>query len=216
MFFNMGITSWSLTILICRFMMKEKGGIAMDYAAHVAKFSRIAEEKGLVNSLEGNLSVIDRNSGNIYITPSHRSKLLLSPENICVISPEGVQIGGSGKKSSEFFLHQAAYAARPDIGAVFHCHSPYLTAYALSYRDFEPPQDVFLGKLFGRIQCLPYGEHGTHAIHAGIEEALEGRLLALLGGHGVVCVGEDLEDAIGILEAAENFAKTLALKKDII
>ena len=187
----------------------------MNYTATVAKFSIIAEEKGLVNSLEGNLSVIDRETGNIYITPSGRSKLLLTEEMICIIDPEGNQIGGTEKRSSEFFLHEAAYQARPDIGAVFHCHSPYLTAYALAYRDFNPPQNVFLGKLFGKIHCLPYGEHGTHAIHAGIETALDGKLLALLGGHGVVCVGKTLEEAIGTLEAAENFAKTLAIRNTL-
>ena len=184
----------------------------MNFAAEVARFSRIAEEKGLVNSLEGNLSMIDRETGNIYITPSHKMKCLLTEAQICVVNPAGEQIGGTGKKSSEFFLHEAAYRARPDIGAVFHCHSPYLTAYALSYRDFNTPQDTFLHQIFGNIQCLPFGEHGTHAIHQGIEEALTGRPVALLGGHGVVCVGEDLEDAIGLLEAAENFARTVKLK----
>jgi len=188
----------------------------MDHAAHVARFSRIAEEKGLVNSLEGNLSVIDRSTGNIYITPSHRMKTLLTEEMICVVGPDGEQIGGTGKKSSEFFLHEAAYKARPDIGAVFHCHSPYLTAYALSYRDFVTPEDTFLHQIFGTMVCLPFGEHGTHAIHQGIEQALAGRPVALLGGHGVVCVGADLEDAIGLLEAAENFARTVALKRDIL
>ncbi len=187
----------------------------MNYAAEVAHFSRIAEEKGFVNSFEGNLSMIDRETGNIYITPSHKMKCLLTEEQICVVNPEGEQIGGTGKKSSEFFLHEAAYKARPDIGAVFHCHSPYLTAYAIGYRDFETPEDTFLRQIFGTIQCLPYGAHGTHAIHQGIEEALAGRPVALLGGHGVVCVGEDLEDAIGTLEAAENFARTVALKKDL-
>ena len=187
----------------------------MDFAAHVAKFSKIAEEKGLVNSFEGNLSVIDRKTGNIYITPSHRMKQLLTPEEICVISPQGEQIGGTGKRSSEFFLHEAAYQARPDICAVFHCHTPYLTAYAISYRDFKTPEDTFLHQIFGDISCLPFGEHGTHAIHAGIENALSGRPVALLGGHGVVCVGQDLEDAIGTLEAAENFARTVALKKEL-
>ena len=129
----------------------------MNYAAHVAQFSKIAEEKGLVNSLEGNLSVIDRSSGNIYITPSHKMKSLLTEEMICVVNSEGEQIGGKGKKSSEFFLHEAAYKARPDIGAVFHCHSPYLTAYALAYRDFDTPEDTFLHQIFDTIQCLPFG-----------------------------------------------------------
>ena len=187
----------------------------MDFAKEVARFSAIAEEKGLVNSMEGNLSMIDRTTGNIYITPSHKMKKLLTAEMICVVAPNGEQISGTGKKSSEFFLHKAAYAARPDIGAVFHCHSPYLTAYALAYRDFKTPEDTFLHQIFGDITCLPFGEHGTHAIHQGIENALDGKPVALLGGHGVVCVGADLDDAIGTLEAAENFAKTVALKNGI-
>ncbi|MBP3633980.1 MAG: class II aldolase/adducin family protein [Oscillospiraceae bacterium] len=184
----------------------------MTFAAQVAMFSKLAEEKGMVNSLEGNLSVIDRQTGNIYITPSHRAKCLLTEEEICIVNPQGEQIGGTGKKSSEFFLHEAAYKARPDVGAVVHCHTPYLSAYAFAYRDFETPKDTFLSQIFGNIKCLPYGAHGTHEIHQGIEEALDGRPVALLGGHGVVCVGEDLEDAIGIMEAAENYAKTIAIK----
>ena len=184
----------------------------MDYAKIVAEFSKIAEEKGLVNSLEGNLSMIDRSTGNIYITPSHKAKLLLTPEDICVVDPAGEQIGGAGKKSSEFFLHEAAYKARPDCNAVFHCHAPFLTAYAFAYRDFCTDPNTFLHCILGDITCLPYGEHGTHDIHKGIEEALDGRPVALLGGHGVVCVGQDLEDAIGILEAAENYAKTIWIR----
>ena len=184
----------------------------MNYAEAVAKFSKIAEEKGLVNSLEGNLSMIDRETGNIYITPSHKAKCLLTQEDICVVSPEGEQIGGTGKKSSEFFLHEAAYKARPDAGAVFHCHVPYLTAYAFAYKDFKTDPSTFLHVIFGDMVCLPYGEHGTHDIHKGIEDALAGRPVALLGGHGVVCVGSDLEDAIGILEAAENYARTIFIR----
>lgn len=188
----------------------------MDFAKQVALFSTIAEKKGMVNSLEGNLSVIDRATGNIYITPSHKTKLFLQPEQICVVSAAGEQIGGTEKKSSEFFLHEAAYQARPDIGAVVHCHVPYLTAYAFAYKDFETRQDTFLHQIFGNIQCLPYGAHGTHAIHQGIEEALRGRPVALLGGHGVVCVGTDLEDALGLMEAAENYAKTVFIKDKLI
>ena len=187
----------------------------MDFAAQVAYFSRIAEEKGLVNSLEGNLSVIERTTGNIYITPSHKMKCLLTADQICIVAPDGTQIGGTGKRSSEFFLHEAAYASRPDAGAVFHCHAPHLTAYALQFRDFIPPENCFVGQVLGNMRCLAYGEHGTHAIHQGIEEALEYSSVVLLGGHGVVCVGTDLEDAIGILEAAENLAKTVMLAKNL-
>jgi len=183
----------------------------LNYCEELARYSRIAEQKGLVNSLEGNLSLIDRNTGRIYITPSHKMKLLLTPEDICIIDEAGTQIGGCGKKSSEFFLHEAVYKTRSDANAVLHCHVPYLSAYAMKYQDFTAPDDVFLSVLFGHIICLPFGEHGTHEIHRGIEKALEKCYLALLGGHGVVCAGTDLPDAIGMLEAAENFAKTMFL-----
>ena len=187
----------------------------MNFAEELVKFARLAEEKGMVNSLEGNLSIMDRATGNIYITPSHKAKCFLTPEQICVIAPDGTQIGGTEKKSSEFYLHEAAYQARPDVTAVVHCHTPYLTAYALAYRDFETPSDTFLHQIFGTITCMPYGEHGTHGVHKGIEDALEGRPVALLGGHGVVCVGTDIEDAMGLVEAAENYAKTLHIKNTL-
>ena len=184
----------------------------MDHAAQLVMFSKLAEQKNIVNSLEGNLSVIDRETGNIYITPSHRAKIFLTKEEICVIAPDGSQIAGTGKRSSEFFLHEAVYQARQDVGAVVHGHTPYLSAYAFAYKDFITPKDTFLSCIFGDIRCLAYGEHGTHDIHRGIEEALNGRPLALLGGHGVVCVGADLEDALGIMEAAENYAKTIYIR----
>ena len=187
----------------------------MDYAELLAKFARLAEEKGFVNSLEGNVSVIDRETGNIYITPSHKAKCLLTPEQVCVVAPTGEQIGGTEKKSSEYYLHEAAYAARPDLNAIVHSHCPYLGAYAMAQRDFEGLENTSLYELFAKIRCLPYGKRGTHAIHQGIEAALEGCNLALLGGHGTVCMGEDLENALGILEAAENYAKTIAIMKTI-
>lgn len=185
----------------------------MNYAEELAKVSRLAEEKGFVNSLEGNVSVIDRSTGNIYITPSQKAKCLLTPEQVCIVAPDGTQIGGTEKKSSEFFLHQAAYAARPDLNAIVHSHCPYLGAYAMAEQDFVGLEHTSLYELFSVIKCLPYGQRGTHAIHQGIEDALANCTVALLGGHGTVCMGADLENALGIIEAAENYAKTIAIMK---
>lgn len=187
----------------------------MNITAELAMFARIMEEKGFVNALEGNLSIMDRESGLTYITPSGRMKLLLTEDMICTMDPGGRQIAGSEKASSEYLLHEAVYRARPDVNAVIHCHSPYLTAYALKYRDFTPPQDCFLGMLFPRMVCLPYGEHGTHEIHRGIEEALKDSPLCLLGGHGVVCAAKDMQTCAGTLEAIENLARTLYIAQSI-
>ena len=92
-------------------------------------------------------------------------------------------------------------------------HCPYLTAYAIRYEDFVTPENCSLRAVFDRFVCLPYGKGGTHEIHRGIEKALEHSPICFLGGHGVVCVSTDLEDAISLLEAAEGFAKTLYIAR---
>ena len=107
----------------------------MDYAQHLAGFANILEQKRLVTGLEGNASVIDRETGLTYITPSGRMKLLLQPDDIAVVNAAGEQVGGSGRRSSEYFLHEAVYQARPDVNAIVHCHCPYLTAYAMTPED---------------------------------------------------------------------------------
>ena len=58
----------------------------MDYAQQLADFAHILEQKRLVTALEGNASVIDRQTGLTYVTPSGRMKLLLEKEDICVMN----------------------------------------------------------------------------------------------------------------------------------
>ena len=67
----------------------------MDYAQQLADFAHILEQKRLVTALEGNASVIDRQTGLTYVTPSGRMKLLLEKEDICVMNAAGEQIGGA-------------------------------------------------------------------------------------------------------------------------
>ena len=64
----------------------------MDYAQQLADFAHILEQKRLVTALEGNASVIDRQTGLTYVTPSGRMKLLLEKEDICVMNAAGEQI----------------------------------------------------------------------------------------------------------------------------
>ena len=90
----------------------------MDYAQQLAFFANILEQKRLVTALEGNASIIDRKTGLTYITPSGRMKLLLQREDISVMDESSAQIGGRGKRSSEYLLHEAVYRARPDVNAL--------------------------------------------------------------------------------------------------
>ena len=180
----------------------------------VVFYAKLLDEKGLVNSLEGNISILDRETGKLYITPSGKRKSLLTPEMIAVMDGD-TQIGGNCKYSSEYLLHQAALRARPDCNAAVHTHAPYLTAFAFCNQHVRLRCSTTFGLLFEDIPCLPYGQPGTAAIAAGIEDAMANRDLVLLANHGCLTVGPTLEAAVAILEAGEEVMKIYSLAKSI-
>jgi L-ribulose-5-phosphate 4-epimerase len=186
-----------------------------DIKKEVVYYSKLLDEKGMVNSLEGNLSILDRETGELYITPSGMRKRFLDTDMIAVVK-DGEQIGGSIKKSSEYLLHEEALKARPDCNAVAHIHAPYLTAYAYCGKDISLKCSTTFALVFGeKIPCLPYGEAGTIHIADGIADAIKNHDLVLLGNHGVVSVGKTLEDACKIVEAAEEVLKIYHITKQI-
>ena len=91
----------------------------------VLYYAKLLDEKGLVNTLEGNLSILDRETGKMYITHSGTRKRFLNEDKIAVVNTEnGDQIEGTVTKSSEILLHEAAeevlkiYHLTKEIGPV--------------------------------------------------------------------------------------------------
>lgn len=65
----------------------------------IVYYAKLLDEKGLVNTLEGNLSILDRETEKIYITPSGTRKRFLNEDKIAVVNTEnGEQIEGTVKK----------------------------------------------------------------------------------------------------------------------
>lgn len=189
-------------------------GALMTKEEEIVFYAKLLDEKGLVNSLEGNISILDRETGKLYITPSGKRKSLLTPEMIAVMNGDE-QIGGNCKYSSEYLLHRAALRARPDCNAAVHTHAPHLTAFAFCNQSIRLRCSTTFGLLFEDIPCLPYGQPGMAAIAAGIADAMANRDLVLLANHGCLTVGPTLEAAVALLEAGEEVMKIYALAKSI-
>lgn len=187
---------------------------ANDLKKEVVFYANLLDEKGLVNTLEGNLSILDRETGELYITPSGIRKRFLN-EDLIAVMKDGEQVGGSAKRSSEYLLHAAALKARPDCDAVVHVHAPYLTAYAYCGQDIKLKCSTTFSLVFEEIPCLTYGEAGTVHIADGIEDAIKNYDLILLSNHGCVAVGKTMEDAVKLVEAAEEVLRIYHLAKSI-
>lgn len=172
----------------------------------IVLYAKLLDQKGLVNSLEGNISILDRKNNLLYITPSGTRKSFLNEDRIAVLK-NGEQVGGSLKRSSEYLLHEAALKARPDCSAAVHTHAPYLTAYAYCRKAVKLRCSTSFSLLYEEIPCLPYGEPGTEHIADGIEALIKDHDLILLGNHGCISVGKDLETAVSLTEVCEEVLK---------
>jgi L-fuculose-phosphate aldolase len=170
--------------------------------------------KGFCAGNEGNHSYrLDKDR--ILCTPSLISKGNLKPDDMCIVDYEGKQLAGKRKRTSEILLHLAIYKQRPDVKAVIHSHPPHATAFAIA--DIElptcihPEAEVFLGP----VKTAKYVTPGDTRLPESIKPFIKESNTILLGNHGVVCYGPDLEDAYYKLEIVDAYARILLLTKQL-
>jgi L-fuculose-phosphate aldolase len=128
---------------------------------------------GLVQGTEGNASA--RAGELIAVSPSGLPYATLRAEDVCLVTPDGRRMQGP-KPSVELPMHLAVYAARPDVGAIVHTHSPRATAH--------PPAPV------------AEGDSGTRELGAAVVAAAGEGHAVVMRNHGPVCFGSDLADAL--------------------
>lgn len=174
------------------------------------------DQKGMVNAFEGNLSIKDRETGLLYITPSGKRKIELTPDMIAVLDEDGKLIAGRFKPSSELPMHTHSYLMRPDVNAVIHCHSPYLTAYAICNKPVVCRAYAEFMMLAGdMIPVVPYGKPGTDEIYAKMGPFLKNHNIVLLGNHGPLSVGPDLATAFNRMDSSERIARIINIAKSV-
>ena len=108
-----------------------------------------------------------------------------------------------GKPSSEWRFHRDILAARPEIGAVLHMHSTFATTIACLRHDV-PAVHYHIAIAGGdSIRCTPYTVFGEQNLSDLALEALRDRKACLLGNHGMIALGKDLDDALSVAHEVE-------------
>lgn len=146
---------------------------------------------GLSTGTSGNLSI--RTENVVAITPSGVAYDAMCPEDISLVSTEGVPHAGSRAPSSELPMHLAIYGATR-ARAVVHTHSPYATAVACVSNELPAVHYMILA-LGGPIRVAPYTTFGTDELAQVALSAVADRRAVLLQNHGAVTYGRSLEQA---------------------
>lgn len=159
---------------------------------------------GLNRGTAGNVSV--RHGEDFYITPTGMPYPALVADDIPLMALDGSHTGRR-KPSSEWRFHRDLYAARPEVGAVLHAHSPFAVSLACLRRDI-PPFHYMIARFGGdTIRCADYAIFGSAELSAAALAAMAGRKGCLLANHGLLVAGRDLDEALALAIELEELCE---------
>ena len=164
---------------------------------------RRMNSSGINQGTAGNLSL--RVGKGFLITPSGLPYDTMTPDDIVEMDFDGTYVGR--RPSSEWRFHRDILKARNDIDVVLHCHSVYATTLACHHKTI-PSFHYMTGVAGGTtIRCAEYATFGTQALSDNALVALKDRLACLLGQHGQISLGRNLEAALWLAIEVETLSR---------
>ena len=173
----------------------------------IATQYKYIESIGLNELSSGNVSC--RFGDGMLISASGASADNISADAIVYVSLEGDWTGE--KPSSEWRMHAAIYRQHEQAGAVVHTHSDYCVA--VSCHEKALPGFHYLVGSFGGsdVPCTPYTTFGGSELGDAAADALKDRSACLLGSHGMICRGGNLNSAVNLAHRLEIMCRQYLL-----
>ena len=175
----------------------------------IVKTAHHIYDKDMILGKAGNISILDENNKFMYITASGTDFKSLSHEDILKVNLDDLSYVSHGDRvpSMETNLHVNVYKKRSDVKSVVHVHSPYATAFAFSNRRLRQLEGF--GEITGEyITEIDYYPPGSKKLAQHASDALKNEDKVLLKDHGVITVGENIDEATLLCEYVEGIAKT--------
>ncbi|NLV76463.1 MAG: L-fuculose-phosphate aldolase [Tissierellia bacterium] len=168
----------------------------------VVEYGKKLIENNLTTGTGGNISIFNREKGLMAISPSGIDYFKTTPKDIVILDLDGKIVDGFRKPSSEQDMHRIFYKNRQDINAVVHTHSIYATTIACLHWDL-PAVHYLIGFAGNDVKCIDYKTFGTEELAQAALEGMKDRYAVLLGNHGLLAGGNDIEYAFNTAEEIE-------------
>ena len=165
--------------------------------------NRILAHEGVVDAY-GHVSLRHPDNPERFLLSQSRSPELVTLGDISEFALDGEPVDQHGRTLyMERFIHAGILAARPDVQAVIHNHSPAVVAFSVTKTALRPIIHVAsligpdipvwdIRERFGDTSLLVTNMDQAH----DLATCLEGRGVALMRGHGCVAVGSTLKQAV--------------------
>ncbi len=183
--------------------------------SEVCEANRTLLSSGLVAMHSGNVSGLDRASGQLFIKPSGMDYDKLTPEAMVQVDLDSGTAAGPLKPSVDLPHHLYLYRNMQDVGAIVHTHSNYATAFAACEMAIPPVLTAIADEFGGEIPCAPYVGNSADAIGRTIVKYRQTGPAVLLAHHGVFAWGATVSQAMKAAVMVEDVAKTVFLAMQI-
>lgn len=180
----------------------------------IIRVCRKLDSLGFVPATDGNVSV-RLDDKRILITPSLLRKGDITESQLLVTDMEGRVLTGKGRPSSEIKMHIYAYKKRPDISAIVHAHPPFATAFACAGLDLTAPLLPEVVLTVGPVPLARYATPSTEEVPRSIAPLIKKHQALLLANHGVLAMGNNLDEALQRMERVEHLAKISFLARAV-
>jgi ribulose-5-phosphate 4-epimerase/fuculose-1-phosphate aldolase len=167
--------------------------------------NHILANEGILDGL-GHISVRHDRRPDRFLLSRDRAPSAVTAADIVEFDLNGSPVDPNSLRSyQERYIHAAIYKARPDVNSVIHAHTPSSLVFAISDVPLRPVFHMasFLagGVPVFEIRTSPGGSVGGMLVNNmtlgnALAQTLGDKPVALMRGHGLVAVGDDIPDAV--------------------
>lgn len=186
-------------------MGDEGAGSTTDLRATVAAGCRILAQHGLAHEVLGHVSARVPGTTSMWIRcrgADERGVRTTTPEAIRRVGFDGTgEAGGGYQPPLELPIHGQLLARRPEVGAVVHAHPPYTVLCGLAGVTLEPLYGAF-DPAAAELTAAGIATYPRSRLIDDLDSASElvdamaGRDVCLMLGHGVTVTGATVEEAV--------------------
>jgi L-ribulose-5-phosphate 4-epimerase len=170
---------------------------------------------GLVWMAGGTAAARDPESGYIVVTPSGLSYAELTPADMIVVDLQMTVVDGEHRPSVATNLWLNFFNARSDIHGLIHTHSPYATAFSVTYQPIPVVTETMADWFGAEVPVARYAHIEDPWFSTAPVDAMAAGFAVLLGQHGPITVGKTLDDALERAVTLEESAKIYTIAQTI-
>lgn len=157
--------------------------------------ARAMERRGLVAMSGGNVAM-RMPCGNVLVTPSAMGYDTMVPEDIVLVDTKGSAIEGTRRPTSDLTALLYIFNHMPDVNVTIHTHQPMATALSLVCDQLPADFVTVIDELGGPVNVAPFTRSSDEGMGIAVVEHHGGSHAVILGHHGVISLGKDIDQAL--------------------